>query len=316
MSKIEKILNESFKIEKFETFDVNAEWDAFAKKTFVDKNVENNEDRNLKLISFVIKIAAIFFLMAIFLPLFHTKESTENTILVQDEEKVIELMDGSFVVLSQNSSMTYYTSLSEASERKISLSGQGQFNISHSILPMRLYLEDIFIEVLGTEFTVSTLKSEITEIVLRKGSIKAIDKKYPQNFVILSPGDSVFYRGGRFINSKDTLDLQNNKKQDFLSKNDRESLLNSSGKFGLSKNGDNIVMKKFTLESVIKNYLLKYYRKQVKLDKKAKLDYSSVVIIDNINKEPSLILRDLKNQGLVDYIQGDCENCFIILSPK
>jgi len=316
LNKIDNILDKSLKLDNFKISDVDAEWLSFTKTMSGFEVKDDFRKDNLTIVNFVLRMAAILLLIAIVLPVFKTTQLNENLLVAQKDNEEVILADGSKVVLEKGAEILHYLKLNDVNERKLVLKGNAQLDIAHSILPLRVYTDDITIEVLGTTFTINTAVKGVTEINLTKGKIKASEKKNPSNFVLLNEGDRFFYQNGKFTNPNDTISLMPlpiiEKKTPIKIEEKAE---NTPKIIEKTINAEEVVLKKFKLESIVKNHLLKHHKNKIKLGKKVKLDYNSIVSINDINKNPELILEDLKKLGLIDFTKGDCDDCFIILSP-
>ena len=102
-------------------------------------------------------------------------EVTFNTLTNPRGSKVIDitLADGSHVWLNAGSSITYPVSFA-GTERKVSMTGEGYFNIAHNpSKPFAVSKGDMNVTVLGTEFNVNAYDDEEDiEVTLLKGSVK------------------------------------------------------------------------------------------------------------------------------------------------
>lgn len=104
---------------------------------------------------------------------------------------LVILPDGSKAWLNASSSLTYPLQF-DAKERKVTLRGEGYFEIAavtaggNKRLPFLIELPDQTIEVLGTQFNVNAyLNEEVSKTSLIEGSVKV---RTASNSVILKPG--------------------------------------------------------------------------------------------------------------------------------
>lgn len=103
------------------------------------------------------------------------------------------LPDGSEVWLNSGSRLTYNPTLF-LSNRQISLSGEGYFNVKKDKNhPFKVFTDDIGVEVLGTSFNLKAYpNTEIIDIGLVSGSIK-VSGTYLSEDAILQPNDRFRY---------------------------------------------------------------------------------------------------------------------------
>ncbi len=316
MEKFEKIINESLKLENFKTFDVHQEWMTFADKISNNKSENNFKKENFKIIKFVLSAAAIFFVLAVVLPVFKNFQPSDSTLIAQNDSQELLLVDGSNVRLEQGAQATYFMKLTGVNERRLVLNGRAQIDVSKSILPFRVYLNDLVIEVLGTSFIVDTHNEEKTEIFLIEGSLKAFEQNDPSNFIIMKGGDRLVFQYGTFFDFEGDKIMDSEVSSEMENDESKSGRLHHNEKKAMgSVDSDEEIFRQYTLESVIKNHLLRYNKGKIKLGKRIKLDYNHIVPIDDVNKKPELLLEDLKKMGYIDYIQGDCNDCFIIIAP-
>ncbi len=320
MNKIDNILNKSFNIVKFETFDLDTEWEVSKSNNFLDTDRKEVQKDNIKILKIVSRIAAVFFIITMVLSHFKGEKTQYELLTTADESQKIELIDGSTIILDKQSKVSYYISLLNQNQRSVELvNGKAEFDITKSILPFKLFINELEVEVLGTKFDVSNLEGGIIQIHLAKGKLQAREKNNPDNFVLLHEGDTFTYQNGIFTNSnlktEEELIIESKPelKVQKISQVEESPAIEESPV--IEEPIEEVKLKRFKLDSVIKNHLLKHYKKQVKLGKKVKLDYDLIVEIDDINKSPELLLKDLKSKGIIDYTEGDCENCFVILEP-
>ena len=113
------------------------------------------------------------------------------------KEKEIQLLDGSRVLLSNNSEITYHEPF--GNKREITLVGKAYFKVAKDKeRPFTVISGDISTTALGTEFTVTTFeKSDQIIVRLYEGSvvIKAVEQQN-KNFrkdVYLKPGQAFVY---------------------------------------------------------------------------------------------------------------------------
>ncbi|MBL0026731.1 MAG: FecR domain-containing protein [Saprospiraceae bacterium] len=324
MKKFDDILRKSEEIKDYTIFDVNLEWNQFS--AMLENNLDHQSNpistsevfsiEDKRHIIYLLSFAAVMILVFASLFLFSKSESNESELISKSDSESIELIDGTKINVSPNSTLKYYTNLEYKEQRFVSLQGSGQFDVSRSILPFIVYHNEIFVEVLGTSFKILQ-ESDKIKIVNISGTVKVGEIKNKDNFRILKEGDVFHYSDGLFINPADSI---SNKSINAYTPAPLNKEIENSKPVPEKNKEENTAIalkgRKYTLESVINNYLIKFNKKKIKIDKKAKPDLNKIITIDDINKPYKSILEDLKQQGVIDFISGDCPDCFIIRSPE
>lgn len=82
----------------------------------------------------------------------------------------IKLEDGTHVTLNAGSSLHYPTSF-PGKERCVELKGEGYFSVAKSDKPFIVTINNMKVQVYGTQFNIKTLNSGVVETVLVEGSI-------------------------------------------------------------------------------------------------------------------------------------------------
>ena len=135
--------------------------------------------------------AAAIFVVALFATWFLIKNNADNelvTISTQNNKQTVVLSDGSTVVLNSNSILTYPKKFN-AKERKVTLSGEGFFDVVKN--PNQPYIiehKDFNIKVLGTSFNVLAYESD-TQAVVTVVSGKVMFDAKQGNSIALSKDD-------------------------------------------------------------------------------------------------------------------------------
>lgn len=312
MNKFNFILNKTKEIKNFKVFDVDDEWNLF--KPLIDQETTNISDlsnNNLhdftketgRQVVFLLSFAASLILIFGFLSFFSSPEKIVDARTTDSGTDSIRLIDGSLVHLLPHSKLDFYISLNHAQERSLRLKGDAEFDISASILPLIVYHDSIKVEVLGTKFRIKKV-NESVEIKNLSGSVKVSEINNAENARILRTGDIFYYLNGKFINPSDTLIIT------------KSEINKSAEKIKKTRPTEEVTSGSiYLLKSVIKNHILKYNKKKIKLEKKIKLDDNARVKLD-LSKPYLNILEDLKKQGFIDFKKGDCPDCFIITSPN
>ena len=106
----------------------------------------------------------------------------------------VELSDGTIVHLNSGSSIRYPIRFIGDVNREVSLNGEAYFKVAKDTgHPFIVNAGKLAVEVLGTEFNVSSYKEDVEiSTVLVEGSIQLTNTDSPANKVLLSPG----FKGG------------------------------------------------------------------------------------------------------------------------
>lgn len=325
MKKLDSILKQNKEIEDFKVFDVDSEWNLFLEK--VGESQPLMEDKSTivkksplsvifrKPIIYVISIAASFILILGFLFMFKNNDPYRTTVITTNNIEKINMIDGSKIELSQNSKLEYPLHLDDVIDRKIILAGSATFSVKkNDKLPFRVFYGDVLVEVLGTEFVINK-KDGMTIIQNISGKIAVSQVLNRNNKRILEKGETLLFRFGNFFAPQDT--VKTIIEEPIGGDTNLESDNNDTSKTKLKKKKTvtpEIKGSTFKLDNVVKNYLLKFHKKKIKVERGTKFDKNTNVKID-INKTYQEILLDLKKQGHIDFKPGDCEDCFIITTP-
>jgi ferric-dicitrate binding protein FerR (iron transport regulator) len=109
------------------------------------------------------------------------------------QTEVLQLPDGSKVVLNANSSLRFARNWGAAdSLREVWLDGEGFFDVKHFARPARRFIvhaANVDVEVLGTTFNVWQRRNQ-TKVVLQTGQVRLKGKELPQS-VLMAPGEIV-----------------------------------------------------------------------------------------------------------------------------
>jgi len=321
-----KILSESKELKDFRLFDTDQEWNRFLAATGIAETTTqgarikslNTEKSSEMQILYMLAFAASMILIFAAVFVLRKDAPSSATLAAGNSPEKITLSDGSAVEVASGSKLTYFTNLEHSDLREVRLDGDASFDISSSILPFRVYHKDIFIDVLGTEFSVKDSQEGIL-IKNFSGSVKVSEIKNPSNNVTLRKGDAFLYRDGVFTDTNKPVitEVIEEKPAPPVAKpvkKEKEVVVTPVPAKEPEKPA--VTFRRFKLESVINDYLLKFNKKKLKVDKKNKPDFDKIVSIDNIDKPFLELLTDLKKQGVIDFAPGDCADCYIISAPS
>ncbi len=131
----------------------------------------------------------------------HDETPQFETFNTGDFQAQVTLIDGSIIKLDKNSSVTFPNYYDDLDKRSVQVKGNAFFDVaSNKNLPFTVEKNDLRVDVLGTEFTVSDADNENITIENHEGSVKASDKDEPSVSVILEVGDKFLFTPDGFVN--------------------------------------------------------------------------------------------------------------------
>ena len=259
--------NHQFKnLEKFQSIDVEGDWNKVKNRIQFEKK---------RRISTLLKVAAItVILLSIGLIMKQYLFGPQEMIMAMTVEghKEVLLPDGSLVYLNQHSRLTYPEKFRKNS-RRVSLSGEGFFQVAHN--PARPFNVNVAglanVEVLGTSFNIQTIKEE--EAV----KIQVVDGKVA--FFAKGKDDS-----GKILEKDDQAELQDG----IIVMNTEAELNFLSWKTGI------IYFEQEKIEDVT-DLLERHYKLNIELDGSVSRELTFTSVIDNqeieaVLEEISLVL--------------------------
>ena len=152
----------------------------------------NMVSQKSKFISFYLRIAAIFLLVAIptYLLLRYFSAPAEKQYAAVTEMFEQTLPDGTIVTLNKGATLSF-PSRFEGSFRKVTLTGEAWFEVAHDkSKPFIISAGNARIRVLGTSFFVNTKTSGNTkEVILSTGIVRVYYENNPEKMALLFPGE-------------------------------------------------------------------------------------------------------------------------------
>ena len=122
------------------------------------------------------------------------------------QTRTVQLADGSEVILNGNSQLRYASSGQDtATLREVWLEGEAYFSVVHTATDQKfiVHLNEIEIEVLGTEFNVQDWPGK-TQVVLSEGKVRLQAKHATQtDTVVMQPGDLVAFTQDQAFSRKE-----------------------------------------------------------------------------------------------------------------
>lgn len=154
------------------------------KKPKIQK-IKKTEMKN-NFVKYAIAVAAS--VLVLFGILFWINNRTDEII---SDDRIVEttLPDNSKIVINRNSKIEYPKKFEN--NRTVKLKGEAYFVVSaQKDNPFIVETENYNVEVVGTEFFVSTLKKQI-EVIVKKGIVKVYPIRKPADSIILKPADKL-----------------------------------------------------------------------------------------------------------------------------
>jgi len=122
--------------------------------------------------------------------------TTYNELTVPEGRRFnVVLSDGTLVFLNSGSTFKFPVSFSNKGERQVFLEGEGYFSVTRDEKhPFIVNTEDIAVRVLGTKFNVRAYQNDSqVKTTLVKGSVNVRSNQFPENQVMISPGEAAFF---------------------------------------------------------------------------------------------------------------------------
>ncbi len=128
--------------------------------------------------------------------LIHKPQAQKHTIYTgYGEKQIVNLPDGSSIILNANSELVYYSPWDSLNPREVWLSGEGFFEVAHQpktgARRFQVHLGELIVEVLGTSFNASSRRNR-TQVVLQEGKVQ-LTRTAQKDTLMMRPGDLVEY---------------------------------------------------------------------------------------------------------------------------
>jgi ferric-dicitrate binding protein FerR (iron transport regulator) len=141
------------------------------------------------------RVAAIAFLGFMLWYLYPTAKD-DNFWNAEGDNVTVNMIDGSVITLRKNTLMRDIAGDKKDTERRVALSGEAFFKVApDQSRPFFIEIEDVTVEVVGTEFNVSSLPSEsMIEVAVLSGIVKI---HVPEGVHTLTDGDRFRWHTGQ-----------------------------------------------------------------------------------------------------------------------
>lgn len=327
------IFNASETIADYKEVDIDQEWESFQSSNIIEKsnqavtlNIDNDGKSSGRIIKYMIA-ASLAALVAAFFAYSNIFDSTDapaaevyvmelKTISTENLNETVTLSDNSIVELSEQTEIQFPSSFENEESRVVKLiSGSASFDIAHD--PNKKFevtCNDVGIEVLGTEFTLSTVgdKKEVS-IDLISGSLKAFQLSDINNKIILKPGDKVSFTNQSFTKKaqpeikKEEVQVKEEKPRPILEPTVVKETIEAPTPPEKTKSSGH------QLVDVLK-FLDKKHGKKIKLERRLKYDKTLPVDIDFHQSDLEAIISDIERLTSLKAKKGKCDGCYIITS--
>ena len=198
---LEKLWHRSGEQETIQ-FDTNKAW-----KT-VDERIKASKTpvRSMKPSTRVVAIAAVAASLILVFGMWWIFGDTFNNrkVVADVAVKEVTLEDGSKVYLRKGSSLEYKRSFNK-DRREVALTGQAFFDVAHNpAKPFVISAAETKVEVVGTSFSVNTLKGKV-ELVVKTGKVKFGSANNLQQSILVIAGERALFAGNN-INKEQNKD--------------------------------------------------------------------------------------------------------------
>ncbi|SDN02435.1 ferric-dicitrate binding protein FerR, regulates iron transport through sigma-19 [Daejeonella rubra] len=147
----------------------------------------------------VISVAAVMFIvLAGDLYFIDHKHLNENSVISRfssvRENRLIQLPDGSTVIVSHGSKLNYPSSFDGLSNREVYLDGQAYFDVKHnSLKPFIIHTGKLKTTVLGTAFEINAWSDEPdVRVTVSRGKVKVEDQNN-RTISVITPNQQITY---------------------------------------------------------------------------------------------------------------------------
>jgi transmembrane sensor len=211
LEELKLIWDKSTEVSDFDLIDAEADWSK-VKARFGDraKVVPIDREKDRSFLTYFTRIAAVLILIAGISLIFYKYSKTDDADFIAvstaaDEEREVELPDGSKVFLNANSRLSYSENF--ATKRELSLEGEAFFEVrKDKSSPFRVKANGTVTEVLGTTFDVKAYSgSEKTVVTLMTGKVAFYKQDDQKEKVLMEKGEQAVFSNGK-ITKKGTED--------------------------------------------------------------------------------------------------------------
>ena len=183
-------LSNKFTEQEVLDIDIEKEWTKiYNELNFATPKIDIKEKNfKTKILSFKTIAIGLAAILIISLSLFFLFSTGQKTLIAENEILETKLSDGSHITLNKNSSIKYSKKFNKRT-RNIKLTGEAYFIVEHNPnKPFIVETENFYVEVVGTEFFVSSY-ADNCEVIVSTGKIKVYNKTNKNSPIILQSGE-------------------------------------------------------------------------------------------------------------------------------
>lgn len=156
-------------------------------------------------------VALVIGALAVLQFFFLAENATQLTAITSEGElQTIELADGTFVRLNENSTLSYPADFT-GSVREVQLTGEAFFDVTKNAeQPFIIETDETIIRVLGTSFSVRAIEHEnLTKVVVKTGKVEVADADATTDHKItLLPFEEAIHQHGQNLEKIEDKDLK------------------------------------------------------------------------------------------------------------
>ncbi len=152
--------------------------------------IKKKEKHNRRTI--VLRIAAIFIGLIAVGTILVVDYSQHTTVFAETEVQKITLPDSSVIYLNKGAELEYSTAKLKRFNRKVSLKGEGYFEVKKAPKKFVVHTDNFDVQVLGTKFNINTNEAN-SEIALKEGNVRLFNFNTERNDIYMVPNDFVRY---------------------------------------------------------------------------------------------------------------------------
>lgn len=152
--------------------------------------IKKKEKHNRRTI--VLRIAAIFIGLIAVGTILVVDYSQYTTVFADTEVQKIMLPDSSVIYLNKGAELKYSTAKLKRFNRRVSLKGEGYFEVKKDSRKFVVQTHNFDVQVLGTKFNINTNEAN-SEIALTEGNVRLYNFYAKRNDIYMAPNDFVSY---------------------------------------------------------------------------------------------------------------------------
>ncbi len=171
-------------------------WDEILTDEISLKEVSSS---NYKRLVGIVSLAAVFFLIISFGAYFFQTEPAKQTNVISrltdvKQNRLIQLPDGSIVILKPGSRLNYPSSFDGLAQREVYLDGQAYFDVKHnSLKQFIIHTGKLKTIVLGTAFEINAWSDGVSiQVIVSRGKVR-IEDQNKRTLGVITPNQQISY---------------------------------------------------------------------------------------------------------------------------